>query len=100
VTLLDRVAEAAKKLEQVESERAQVREELREAILAAHNEGIPWPRSGAPRDSAGSACGSSSSVDRRGFGRQICSLEDVRLDGCSVLELKSESEGHSVPPFR
>jgi hypothetical protein len=40
-TLLDRVAEAARKLEETESARAQAREELRAAILAARSEGIP-----------------------------------------------------------
>jgi DNA-directed RNA polymerase sigma subunit (sigma70/sigma32) len=40
-TLLDRVAEAARKLEETESARAQAREDLRAAILAARDEGIP-----------------------------------------------------------
>jgi len=38
--LLDRVAEAARKLEETESARAEARAELREAILAARAEGV------------------------------------------------------------
>jgi DNA-directed RNA polymerase sigma subunit (sigma70/sigma32) len=40
-TLLERVAEAARKLEETESARAHAREDLRAAILAARDEGIP-----------------------------------------------------------
>jgi DNA-directed RNA polymerase sigma subunit (sigma70/sigma32) len=40
-TLLDRVADAARKLEEAESVRTRAREELREAILEARAEGIP-----------------------------------------------------------